>query len=69
MSKSLQTAQVATVSNLICPSARRCCVHTNMVSVCFILPPSPRLDVNLLAADEPDAICTDVFTHQSRNRP
>ena len=65
MSKSLQLSLLATVSRLIRPRATRSCVHKNLVSKCFILPPSPRLDVNLLAAD--DAIRTGAFTHQSRN--
>ena len=33
----------------------------------FILPPSPHCDVSLLAADEPDALGTVVFTHQSHS--
>ena len=37
------------------------------VSMCFIWPPSPRLDVNHLAADESDAVRTVAFTPQSRN--
>ena len=35
--------------------------------MCFILPPSPRVDVDVLAADESNAIRTDVVTTQSRN--
>ena len=33
-----------------------------MVCICLILPPSPRLDVNLLAAEESDAIRSVLFT-------
>ena len=50
--KSLQLSLFATA----CPSASRPCVHK--YPMCFILPQTPRLDVNLLAVDEPDVIRT-----------
>ena len=63
---SLHESLIATVSSLASPIGSRSCDKYH-ISMCFILAPSPRLNVNLLAAHESDARDTDVFTPQTHN--